>query len=135
MAEVVSLQARVEAITATVGVEAAALQKKKGDTSSDKKVLDKAALYARYKELLHTKKYEEGALKDDVATLEADCAALKSNILMLENQVQGASLLAEGTNEPTSLKSRVEAVEKDVADFRTRVTSLEQVVAGLQTKA
>jgi chromosome segregation ATPase len=133
LAEVASLQGRVDVLMSDVGVGSVALEK---DTATNK-VLDKTALYARYKELLHTKKYEEGAIKDDVATLENDCADLKSKILMLENQVQGGtSLLAKVSEDPiTSLSSRVVAVEKDIADFRTRVSSLEQVVAGLQTKA
>jgi cell division septum initiation protein DivIVA len=137
LAEVASLQERVDALMQDVGVGAVALQKETATAPATNTVLDKTALYARYKELLHTKKYEEGAIKDDVATLENDCADLKSKILMLENQVQGGtSLLAKVSEDPTtSLSSRVEAVETDIADFRTRVSSLEQVVAGLQTKA
>jgi chromosome segregation ATPase len=143
MAEVASLQGRVGGLMEDVGVtgEAAALQKRVASSNFAnsplaKKALGTTALYARYKELLNTKKYEEGALKDDISTLEADCSQMRSNILLLENQVQdGASLFASYAYNPTSLSSRVEALEKDVADFRTRVTSLEQVVAGLQTKA
>jgi chromosome segregation ATPase len=132
MAEVQSLKSRVDTILQEVGISAEAAAAFHEDKTY---VLDTAQLMARYKELLHTKKYEENALKEDVATLEATCAELKSSILMLENQVQGGpSLLAKGSDSPTSLASRVEAVEKDVADFRTRVTSLEQVVAGLQTE-
>jgi uncharacterized protein YceH (UPF0502 family) len=136
MAEVESLQGRVDVIMTEVGVNGAGLEAMQKDieTLYKTKVLGKAALLARYKELLHSKKTDEASLKEDVATLEANCAELKINILMLENQVQGASLIDKGSDSPTSLSSRVEAVEKEIADYRTRVTSLEQVVAGLQTQ-
>lgn len=109
----------------------------KDASNNTAKVMNTAALYARYKELLHTKKYDESSVKEDVSTLETECATLKSNVLMLESQVQGDSLLEvkAHANDPTSLTTRVVAVEKDISDLRTRVTSLEQVVAGLQTKS
>lgn len=116
--------------------EEAVLLKKDG-TNGTEMVMDKAGLYARYKELLHTKKYDESSVKQDVATLETQCATLKSNVLMLENQVSGGSLaqVKAHADSPTSLSTRVESVESDVSDLRTRVTSLEQVVAGLQMKS
>jgi len=146
VAEVASLQDRVEGIMTVVGVsaeEVVAAMQQGGDKAGANvtKKIDTSALYARYKELLHKQKEDESALKDDIAALEADCSALSSNILLLENQVQsGSSLLAKKgaesiTGSPTSLSSRVEDIEANIEDYRTRVTSLEQVVVGLQMKS
>jgi uncharacterized protein YceH (UPF0502 family) len=136
MAEVGSLKGRVDTLIHEVGVPHAALHKKGTAGAGKRVVLDKPALLARYKELLRTRTYADAALKEDVTTLQAECADLRTKILMLDNQVEGGAVLfASYAYSPTSLSSQVEAVEKDVTDFRSRVSSLEQaLVTGLLQK-
>lgn len=102
--------------------------------------------YARYALLLRSiGKADSATLKEDVASLESRAAAVKSQIMTLENQVSGngISLLSDddvvvdvqGAKKGTSLESRVNALEDETSDMRTRVTSLEQTIVGLQLKA
>jgi len=73
-------------------------------------------------------------VKNRVAALEADTAALTSKLSMLENQVMGGgdvSLLATDTlNSGSSLKARIVALEETVDVQRTRVSNLEHTVVG-----
>merc|ERR1712176_951423 len=96
-------------------------------------LLEEGKLFEQYDALLHSKT-AEGDIKSTVADLESRTASLKSNIQLLENQVRGnapleASLLTiDATG--SSLASRTVALEKEVAIMRTKVSSLEQTVAG-----
>lgn len=74
------------------------------------------------------------SLKDRVAALEAEMAALKSKVSMLENQVAGKdfdgglSLLEKATG--SALRSRIVSLEEEVDMMRSRVSSLEHTVEG-----
>jgi hypothetical protein len=130
MAEVSSLKGRVDTLILEVGVPHAARHKKDTAGAAKRVVLDKPALYARYKELLLTKTYADASLKEDVTTLLAECADLRTKILMLNNQLQGGAVLfASYAYSPASLSSQMEAVENNVAYFRSLVSSLEQALA------
>merc|ERR1740127_365457 len=100
--------------------------------------------FAHYALLLKRANTDSAALNEDIASLETRAAAVKSKILTLENQVSGnafavkMALLSEGVQgarKGSSLESRFEALEDETVDLRTRVTSLEQTVVGLQVKA
>jgi uncharacterized protein YceH (UPF0502 family) len=141
-AEVTSVEERVAALQESVGAGgggAAAVQ------------VDQKDPYAKYAKLLQSG-YDSKALSDDVAQLETQVSEVESSILALETQVSGnafnmkfeSSLLSggaqkvasTGSQEPsTSLSSRVVALEEEVKNCRTRVSSLEQTVVGLQVSA
>jgi uncharacterized protein YceH (UPF0502 family) len=137
-AEMTSLEGRLSALQDSLGVSGGAA------AAVAEVQVDKKEPYAKYALLLRSKS-DSAALKDDIASLESRAAELKSKILTLENQVSGNafavkfSLLSEGgdkgAHKGTSLESRVEALEEETSQFRTRVTSLEQTVVGLQLKA
>lgn len=143
-AETTSLESRVSALQDSLGVTGGAdLGGGEGDAATLQ--MHRKEPYARYALLLRSiAKSDTSTLKEDVASLETRAAAVKSSILTLENQVSGNaftakySLLAntvKGAQKGTSLESRVEALEEETSEFRTKVTSLEQTVVGLQLKA
>merc|ERR1712194_794649 len=97
-----------------------------------------SSLYADYSALLRSKTDAE-SLKETVGDLETRMGKVKSDVQMLGNQVSGnafsaESWLATGVQvqkvSGSSLESRTVALEGEVADARTRVTSIEQVVVG-----
>jgi uncharacterized protein YceH (UPF0502 family) len=147
-AEVTSLQERVGALTESVGLS---LIFNYVSTAQ----VEKKDPYARYSKLLQSTQ-DTQALTDDVAELETTVAEIESNLLQLENQVagnaftmkfgssSGAALLSAGSKREaskggqdpsTSLSTRVVALEEEVSNCRTRVSSLEQTVVGLQVKS
>jgi uncharacterized protein YceH (UPF0502 family) len=152
-AEMNSLDTRVGALQEALGYSGSAVAGGGEAGVAEVQVDTKQEIsYAKYTQLLHSFQ-DLSALKDDVATLEGRAAGLKSSVLALENQVSGnafevkdASLLSKGVKgaaiakegaktSESSLKSRVEALEDETEGMRTRVTSLEQMVVGLQVKA
>jgi uncharacterized protein YceH (UPF0502 family) len=152
-AEMNSLDARVTALQDSLGYSGGAGGGGAGEVAEVQVDNKKEVSYAKYVSLLRST-YDLAALKDDVATLEGRAADLKSKILALENQVSGnafamkfsllsgnaqgakaAAAKAGQADQESSLSSRIEALEEETEEFRTRVTSLEQTVVGLQVKA
>merc|ERR1719351_250339 len=75
-----------------------------------------------------------GTMAIDVAELEATEASLESRLQALENKVVKGALLQTGAQEAavkriaSSIEKRVESLEEEVSDLRTRTTVLEQKV-------
>merc|ERR1712039_386467 len=93
-----------------------------------------ASRYEDYSTLIRSKG-DGDSLKETVADLESRMGVIKSDIQTLQNQVAGnaftaESLLATGAqkSEGSSLESRTVALENEVEDARTSVSSIEQVV-------
>lgn len=148
-AEVASLEGRITALKTEVGVAAGGAGAG-GDAAAPvaeaEALLEmgnlkgNSALFADYAAILHTKS-DAGSLKVTVAELESKMATVNSNIQQLRNQVKGlafseASLLAtdaaksSSESDGSTLESRTISLEREVADARTQVTSIEQVVVG-----
>merc|ERR1712003_168390 len=94
-----------------------------------------SSLYADYSALLRSKT-DADSLKQTVGDLETRMGKVKSDIQTLENQVSGNAFSAESLlatdaqvkrDSGSSLESRTVSLESEVADARTRVTSIEQV--------
>lgn len=89
--------------------------------------------------LIETNADDDNTLKAIVEDLEVKVESLKSNVLDLENMVLGTSKMVPipvkppSANETTSsLASRANVLDLEVASLRTRVASLEQAVTGEQ---
>jgi len=83
---------------------------------------------------------DDNTLKGIVEALEVKVQDLNSKVLDLGNMVLGATWtdpiaakLAAGNGTKTSLASRAEVIDMEVASLRTHVASLEQAVTGTQT--
>merc|ERR1712060_782737 len=98
-----------------------------------------SSLFAGYASLLRSHS-DLGTLLSTCSELETKMPTVKSDIQLLQNQVRGDSasaLLETDVSKMTSrdsvassLESRVNTLEKEVAESRTQVTSLEQKVVG-----
>merc|ERR1712083_1107092 len=136
-AEVAALEGRIGALKTEVGTAAGAAA---GDVAAAEAVAfveqgtsTSSSRYASYAALLSG----TGSLKATVADLETRMGVVNSDIQQLQNQVKGrvASLLESDSHlksesAGSSLESRTIALEENVANAKTAVTNIEQVVVG-----
>lgn len=138
-AEVAGLEGRIGALKTEVGATAGAAAEAPALLEKDN-IEERTALFADYASLLRDHS-DLGSLASTTSDLEAKMATVRSDIQQLHNQVSGNAFSAPSLlstyatkvasqSEGSSLESRIVALEHEVGNARTQVTSIEQVVVG-----
>ena len=128
-------------ILAEVGATAGAAPAVESPALLEQQVIEKdVALFRDYTILLRAHS-DLGSLASTTSELEAKMATVQSDIQTLHNQVAGNAFSAPSLLETeatkvgsqsagSSLESRIVALEHEVENARSQVTSIEQVVVG-----